>query len=69
MTLLEFHKKYCQFCGTQRCLGTPKEVSNCGRYHGEIPDIPKIKSMTEVLKKWEAEDKELWEEIKARYKI
>lgn len=65
--------KYCVLCGTQSCvchLGIIDEeaISHCCYYHGDILGIPKIKSLTEQFEDWEAEHKELWEEIKARYK-
>lgn len=68
-----FMNKYCVLCGTQSCvchLGIIDEeaISHCGNYHGDILGIPKIKSLTEQFKDWEAEHKKLWEEIKARYK-
>ena len=68
-----FMNKYCVLCGTQSCvchLGIIDEeaISHCGNYHGDILGIPKIKSLTEVFEEWEAEHKELWEEIKAHYK-
>lgn len=63
----------CVLCGTQSCvchldIVDEEAISHCGRYHGEIPGIPKIKSVMEVLEEWEAEHKDLWEEIKTRYK-
>ena len=63
----------CVLCGTQSCVChldiiDEEAISHCGRYHGEISGIPKIKSVIEVLKEWEAEHKDLWGEIKARYK-
>ena len=68
-----FMNKYCVLCGTQSCvchLGTIDEevISHCGNYHGDIFGIPKIKSLTEQFEEWEAEHKDVWEEIKARYK-
>ena len=67
-----FMNKYCVLCGTQSCvchLGIVDEeaISHCGYYQGDILGIPKIKSLTEVFEEWEAEHKDLWEEIKARY--
>lgn len=62
----------CVLCGTQSCVChldvvDEEAISHCGRYHGEIEGIPKIKSIMEVIEEWEAEHKDLWEEIKARY--
>ena len=62
----------CVLCGTQFCvchldIVDEEAISHCGRYHGEIPGIPKIKSLTEVFEEWEAERKDLWKEIQARY--
>lgn len=69
----QFMNENCVLCGTQSCVChldvvDEEAISHCGRYHGEIPGIPKIKSVMEVLEEWEAEHKDLWEEIKARYK-
>ena len=63
----------CILCGTQSCIChldivDEEAISYCGRYHGEIKGIPKIKSLTEIFEEWEAEHKDLWKEIKARYK-
>lgn len=63
----------CVLCGTQSCvchldIVDEEAISHCGRYHGEISGIPKIKSIMEVIEEWETKHKDLWEEIKARYK-
>lgn len=67
MTLLEFHKKYCQFCGTQRCLGTPEEVFNCGNYNGEIKDIPKIKSGMDLIEELMKELNISWDDLRGYF--
>ena len=69
----QFMNENCALCGTQSCvchldIVDEEAISHCGYYHGEIPGIPKIKSMMEVIEEWEAEHKDLWKEIKARYK-
>ena len=73
MTIEQFMNENCVLCGTQSCVChldvvDEEAISHCGRYHGEIPGIPKIKSVMEVLEEWETAHKDLWEEIKARYK-
>lgn len=73
MTIEQFMNENCVLCGTQSCVChldvvDEEAISHCGRYHGEIPGIPKIKSVMEVLEEWKTEHKDLWEEIKARYK-
>ncbi len=73
MTVEEFMAENCVLCGTQSCvchldIVDKEAISHCGNYHGEIDGIPKIKSLTEIFEEWESENKELWEEIKARYK-
>ena len=73
MTIEQFMNENCVLCGTQSCVChldvvDEEAISHCGRYHGEIPGIPKIKSVMEVLEEWETEHKDLWEEINARYK-
>lgn len=73
MTIEQFMNENCVLCGTQSCVChldvvDEEAISHCGRYHGEIPGIPKIKSIMEVIEEWETKHKDLWEEIKARYK-
>ena len=73
MTVEEFMSENCALCGTQSCvchLGIvdKKAISHCGRYHGEIYNIPKIKSLMEVFEEWKNGNKDLWKAIKARYK-
>ena len=68
----QFMNENCVLCGTQSCvchldIVDEEAISHCGYYQGDIPGIPKIKSLTEVFEEWEAEHKDLWEEIKARY--
>ena len=54
----QFMNENCVLCGTQSCVChldvvDEEAISHCGRYHGEIPGIPKIKSVMEVLEEWE----------------
>ena len=49
MTIIDFQKKYCQMCGTQQCHGEVDDISNCGKYKGNIKGIPKKKSLIEIL--------------------
>jgi hypothetical protein len=55
--------------GTQSCvchLGIIDEESifHCGKYHGDILGIPKIKSAMEELEEWMKEAKITWEDIR-----
>ena len=68
-----FMNKYCMLCDIQSCvcrLGIIDEeaISHCSNYHGDILGIPNFKSLTEFFENWETEHKDLWKEIKARYK-
>ena len=36
-------------CGTQQCPGEADDISNCGKYNGDIEGIPKKKSLIEIL--------------------
>ena len=53
MTREEFYNKHCLMCGTQRCFMDDESISTCGYYNGEIPDIPKKKSVIEMIRKGE----------------
>ena len=64
-----FMNKNCVLCGTQSCichLGIIDEesISYCGKYHGDILGIPKIKSAMEELEEWMKETKITWEDIR-----
>ena len=56
-TYKEFFEEHCMWCGTQRCEARPEDLSFCGKYHGEIDGIPKIKSLWEEFEEtadWDA---------------
>ena len=53
MTREDFYNQHCLMCGTQRCPADDEAISTCGYYNGEIPDIPKKKSLTEMIRNGE----------------
>ena len=66
MTVKDFQDKYCWLCGTQSCLGDPEDIQHCGNYHGEIDNLPKIKSFMELFEE-EMEEKGItWDDIRKR---
>lgn len=50
MTIEEFHAKYCNMCGTQRCFGGKDQISTCEHYNGEIDGLPKQGSFMNIDK-------------------
>ena len=64
MTVLEFQQKYCSLCGTQSCFGEAEDISHCGRYHGEIDGVPKIKSLWEEWNEYMDVNGITWEDIR-----
>lgn len=69
MTIEEFMAENCVLCGTQSCvchLGIVDEefISHCGRYHGEIEGIPKIKSIMELIEESMKEKGLTWEDLR-----
>ena len=67
----QFINENCTFCGTQSCvcylnIADEEAISNCDNYHGEIPGIPKIKSLTEQFEDWMRETNTTWDDIRKK---
>ena len=67
----QFINENCALCGTQSCvchlnIVDEEAISNCGKYHGEIPGIPKIKSLTEQFEDWMRETNTTWDDIRKK---
>ena len=66
--------KNCVLCGTQSCvchldIVDEEAISHCGRYHGDILGIPKIKSILEELEDWMKENNFTWDTIRKEFNI
>ena len=67
MTYEEFREEYCWKCGTQSCPAEPEDLSYCGYYKGDIPDIPKYTSLMEEFESWMKEAGITWEDLRKEY--
>ena len=59
----------CMLCGTQSCVChldiiDEEAISDCGNYHGDIPGIPKTKSLMEQFEDWMRETNTTWDDIR-----
>ena len=68
MTYEEFREEYCWKCGTQSCPAKPEDLSYCGYYKGDIPDIPKYVSLMEEFESWMKEAGITWEDLRKELK-